>query len=75
MVKKTPITLSITTEIMDKYRKYCEKYGMIISKRVEILIEKDMKKPFDELNISLCKSCGCMTKTDGYKCGKCGGIK
>ena len=43
MVKKT-IALSIEEDIYNKYKAYCDKRGIIISKQVELFMEKLLKK-------------------------------
>lgn len=43
MGKKT-VSLSIDKEIYEKYRKYCEKKGIILSKQVELFMQKELEK-------------------------------
>ncbi len=43
-MKRRPITLSLRAMLLDKYKEYCEKHGMILSRRVELLLERDLKK-------------------------------
>ena len=38
------ITLSIRADLLDEYNTYCEKHGMVLSRKVEILLELDLKK-------------------------------
>jgi len=38
------ITLKVSSEIYDKYRKYCKKKGLIVSKQFEISMEEQLKK-------------------------------
>lgn len=41
---KSKLTLSIDKEILKKYKEFCEDKGIIISKQVENLMKKQMKK-------------------------------
>ena len=43
MGKKT-VSLSIDEEVYEKYRKYCEEKGIIISKQVELFMQKELGK-------------------------------
>ena len=36
------VTMSLKADLWDKYSKYCEEQGMVMSRRVEILLEKDL---------------------------------
>lgn len=38
------ITLSVDAEIYEKYREYCEKKGLIISKQIENFMREELKK-------------------------------
>jgi len=38
------ITLKVNSEIYDKYREYCKKKGLIVSRQVEIMMEEQLKK-------------------------------
>ncbi len=38
------ITLKVNSLIYDKYREYCKKNGLIVSKQVEIRMDKQLKK-------------------------------
>jgi len=38
------ITLKVNSLIYDKYREHCKKNGLIVSKQVEIMMEKQLKK-------------------------------
>lgn len=38
------ITLKVNSEIYDKYRGYCKKKGLIVSRQVEIMMEEQLKK-------------------------------
>jgi hypothetical protein len=44
MNKKTKLTLSIDKNLLNKYKKYCEKEGLIISRQIEKFIEEQLKK-------------------------------
>jgi len=37
------VTLKVESELYNKYRKFCKKKGLIISRQFEIMIEKQMK--------------------------------
>jgi hypothetical protein len=41
LVKKT-VALSIEEQIYNRYREYCEKQGIILSKQVERFMEKEL---------------------------------
>ena len=43
MVNKR-ITLSVDAEIYEKYREYCEKKGLIISKQIENFMREELNK-------------------------------
>jgi hypothetical protein len=43
MSKKT-VALSIEEQVYNKYRAYCEKKGIILSKQVENFMEEELKK-------------------------------
>jgi len=43
-VGKKTVSLSIDKEIYEKYRKYCEEKGIILSKRVELFMQKELEK-------------------------------
>ena len=38
------ITLSVDAEIYEKYREYCEKKGLIISKQIENFMREELNK-------------------------------
>lgn len=38
------ITLKVNSKLYDKYRKYCKKKGLIVSRQFEIMIEKQIGK-------------------------------
>ena len=38
------VTLKVDSELYDKYRKYCKKKGLIVSRQFEIFIENELKK-------------------------------
>lgn len=37
------ITLLVNSELYDKYREFCKKKGLIVSRQFEIMIEEQMK--------------------------------
>jgi len=38
------ITLRVSSELYDEYRKYCKEKGLLVSRQFEIMIEEQMKK-------------------------------
>lgn len=44
MDRKVKLTLSIDRELLEKYKKHCEKEGLLISRQVEKLMEETLKK-------------------------------
>ena len=38
------ITLSVDSEIYEKYKKYCDKKGLIISKQIENFMRRELVK-------------------------------
>ena len=38
------ITLKVNSELYDKYREFCKKKGLIVSRQFEIMIEEQLKK-------------------------------
>ena len=38
------ITLSVDSEVYEKYADYCKKNGLVISKRFELFIKKELKE-------------------------------
>ncbi len=38
------VTLRVESELYDKYREFCEKKGLIVSRQFEIMMEKQMKE-------------------------------
>jgi len=38
------ITLKVDDELYDKFREYCKKKGLIISRQFEIFMEKELNK-------------------------------
>ena len=43
------ITLSVDSEAYEKYANYCKKNGLVISKRFEIFIKKELKENNHEI--------------------------
>lgn len=37
------VTLNVDEDLYDKYRKFCKKKGLIISRQFEIMMEQQMK--------------------------------
>jgi hypothetical protein len=44
MKNKTKLTLSVDKRLLEEYKKYCEREGLIISRQVEKLMEEQLKK-------------------------------
>ncbi len=44
MAKKKKVTLSIDSQIYDKYRDYCEENAIMLSKKIELYMKKELKK-------------------------------
>jgi len=38
------ITLKVNSELYDKYRAYCKKKGLIVSRQFEIMMEEQLKE-------------------------------
>ena len=38
------ITLRVNSEIYDKYREFCKKKGLLVSKQAEIMMEEQLKR-------------------------------
>lgn len=38
------ITLRVNSELYDKYRNFCKEKGLLVSRQVEIMMEKQMKE-------------------------------
>ena len=38
------ITLKVNSDLYDKYREYCKKKGLIVSRQFEIMIEKQLRE-------------------------------
>jgi len=38
------ITLRVNSKIYDKYRELCKKKGLLVSRQVEIMMEKQLKR-------------------------------
>ena len=41
---RKPVTLSLRSELVDNYSKYCQEHGMVLSRRLEVLIQKDLDR-------------------------------
>lgn len=46
--KNKNVTLSVDSETYDKYSEYCKNNGLVISKRFEIFIQKELKENGDK---------------------------
>lgn len=44
MMSNKNITLSVDSNTYDKYTKFCRKNGLVISKRFEIFMQKELKE-------------------------------
>jgi hypothetical protein len=44
MKRKIKLTLSIDENLLEEYKKYCNREGFIISRRIEKLMEEELKK-------------------------------
>jgi hypothetical protein len=38
------ITLKVNSDLYDKYREFCKKKGLIVSRQFEIIMEEQLKK-------------------------------
>jgi len=38
------ITLRVNSELYDTYREFCKKQGLLVSRQVEIMMEKQLKE-------------------------------
>lgn len=47
---KKRVTLFVDSEIYEKYKQYCDKNGLILSKRFEIFMENELKKNQKEVS-------------------------
>lgn len=43
-LNRKAVTVSLKADLFNEYKKYCDQYGMFISRRVEILLEKDLNE-------------------------------
>jgi len=44
MNNRKTVTLSVDEKIYEEYKKYCEEYGLILSKRVEFFMKDELNK-------------------------------
>jgi len=44
MVNKIKVTMSLNPEILTKFKKYCEKRGMKVSTKIELMIKEEIAK-------------------------------
>lgn len=47
MMPSKNVTLNVDEDLYDKYREFCKKKGLIISRQFEIMIEEQMKNEVD----------------------------
>ena len=38
------VTITLPTDLLKQYQKYCEEEGMNLSSRIAVLLKKDLKK-------------------------------
>jgi len=43
-MKSKNITLRVNSDLYDKYRNFCKKKGLLISRQVEIMMEEQLKE-------------------------------
>lgn len=41
---RIPVTLSLKVDLLNKYNEYCKINGMILSRRIELLIKEDLRR-------------------------------
>ncbi len=41
---RKPVTLSLKSGLLDQYSEYCQKHGMVLSRRLEVLIQNDLER-------------------------------
>ena len=41
---RKPVTLSLKSELLGQYSAYCKEHGMVLSRRLEILIQRDLER-------------------------------
>jgi hypothetical protein len=46
--KNKNVTLSVDSETYENYSEYCKKNGLVISKRFEIFMQKELKENGDK---------------------------
>ena len=45
------VTMNLKSDLLEEYRQYCEKHGYALSKRLEVLMRKDLdKNKIDDVN-------------------------
>lgn len=44
MANKIKVTLSLSPEILAKFKKYCERRGMKVSTKIELMIKEELEK-------------------------------
>ncbi|MBU0616070.1 MAG: hypothetical protein KJ601_08335 [Nanoarchaeota archaeon] len=43
-MSKKKVTLSIESSVYDRYRKHCEENAIMLSKKIELFMKKEMEK-------------------------------
>lgn len=43
-MKSKNITLRVNSDLYDKYKEFCKKKGLLISRQVEIMMEEQLKE-------------------------------
>ena len=46
MVNKIKVTLSLSPDTINKFKKYCERKGMKVSTKIELMIREEIKRKF-----------------------------
>lgn len=47
ILAKKKVTLSVESKVYDKYRKFCEENAILLSKKVELFMRKELEKKND----------------------------
>ncbi len=42
--KRKAVTISIRIDLLKKYKQFCEQYGYMLSRRLEILMNNDLEE-------------------------------
>jgi len=38
------VTMNLKSDLLEEYREYCEKHGFVLSRRLEVLMKKDLEE-------------------------------